>query len=163
MANSAFHNRNSCHQENANNRQICTHQSRQATNRHNHRIEILKIPSPQGRRLQGQGQPHPSAQHQRRPVSPCRRMLINAGRLGHKPITPHIPVNQVSSTGETTGRNKEMKAETRPPPKREPGFGSRSLSDQREADYAFTFFWILITRFVRAVICFFRAFTISET
>ena len=29
--------------------------------------------------------------------------------------------------------------------------------------YAFTFFWILITRFVRAVICFLSADTISVT
>ena len=31
------------------------------------------------------------------------------------------------------------------------------------AAYAFTFFWILITRFVRAVICFFRAAIVAAT
>ena len=98
MANSAFHNRNTCHQEDAHHRQIRTHQSCQPANRHNHRIEIPKIPSPQSRRLQGQSQPQPSAQHQRRPVRTCCRVLINAGRLRHYPITPQIPVNQVSAT-----------------------------------------------------------------
>ena len=98
MADSAFHNRNPCHQENAHHRQIRTHQSCQPTNRHNHRIEIPKIPGPQSRRLQGQSQPQPSAQHQRRPVRTCCRVLINAGRLRHYPITPQIPVNQVSAT-----------------------------------------------------------------
>jgi hypothetical protein len=45
---------------------------------------------------------------------------------------------------------------------REEGFLLSELLGQLKT-YAFTFFWILITRFVRAVICFFRAFTISET
>jgi hypothetical protein len=100
MANSAFHNRNTCHQENSNDRQICAHQRRQATNRHNHRIEILEIPAAQSRRLQSQGQPQPSAQHQRRPVCPCRRMLINAGRLRHYPITPQKTGNHLNRNGD---------------------------------------------------------------
>jgi hypothetical protein len=51
--------------------------------------------------------------------------------------------------------------------------GSRFLGSQAHfqnldlkmirANYARTFFWILITRFVREVICFFRALTISVT
>jgi hypothetical protein len=43
-------------------------------------------------------------------------------------------------------------------------FESTPKSYPKDAQaYAFTFFWILITRFVRAVICFLSADTISVT
>ena len=44
----------------------------------------------------------------------------------------NLAVGEISTTKEYLTLSK--KAETRPPPKREPGLGSRSLSDQRGAN-----------------------------
>ena len=64
-------------------------------------------------------------------------------------------------------RFKRITAETRPPREREPGSGleltPKSYILRKCGAYAFTFFWMRITRLVRAVICFLSEATISDT